>query len=145
MSYVGKWVFHSIGTITDSDEMVYLGAEDYLKSPMPYIDETDEDAVADELQQRKSMIGMQIEIAKDGKMYMLMPLPEGVDKEEVDAAVASGEITLRDGMMLGGCESWEERDGVLWYTTELSEDGWTKGSDDDGFVFFMTIRFVKSE
>ena len=145
MSYVGKWVFHSIGTVADSDEMVYLGAEDYLKSPMPYIDETDEESVADELRERKNMIGMQIEICKDGKLYMLMPLPEGVTKEEVDAAVASGEISMRGDMMANGPESWEERDGVLWYTTELSEDGWTKGSDDDGFVFFMTIRFVKAE
>lgn len=145
MSYVGKWVFHSIGTVADSDEMVYLGAEDYLKSPMPYIDETDEEAVADELRERKNMIGMQIEICKDGKLYMLMPLPEGVTKEEIDAAVASGEIHLRGGMIAGGPESWEERDGVLWYTTDLSEDGWTKGSDEDGFVFFMTVRFVKAE
>ena len=145
MSYAGKWVFHSIGTITDSDEMVYLGAEDYLKSPMPYIDETDEEAVSDELRERKTMIGTQIEICEDGKLYVLMPIPEGVTKEEIDAAVAEGEITLRDGMMIGSAESWEERDGALWYTTELSEDGWTRGSDEDGFVFFMTIRFVRAE
>ncbi len=145
MSYVGKWVFHSIGIITDSDEMVYLSAEDYLKAPMPYIDENDEEAVSDELRERKTMIGMQIEICEDGKLYTLMPLPEGVTKEEVDGAVASGEISLRNGMMVGGAESWEERDGVLWYTTALSEDGWTKGSDDDGFVFFVTVRFVKAE
>lgn len=145
MSYVGKWVFHSIGTVADSDEMVYLGAEDYLKSPMPYIDETDEEAVADELRERKTMIGMQIEICEDGKLYMLMPLPEDATKEEIDAAVASGEIHLRGGMIAGGPESWEERDGVLWYTTDLSEDGWTKGSDEDGFVCFMTVRFVKAD
>ena len=145
MRYVGKWVFHSIGIVADSDKMVYLSAEDYLKSPMPYIDETDEEAVADELRERKSMIGMQLEICEDGKLYMLMPLPEGATKEEVDAAVASGEISMRGGMMTNGCASWKERDGMLWYTTELSEDGWTKGSDDDGFVFFMTIRFVKAE
>jgi len=144
MRYVGKWVFHSIGTVADSDEIVYLGAEDYLKSPMPYIDETDEEAVADELRERKSMIGMQIEICEDGKLYMLMPLPEGVTEEEVDAAVASGEINMRGGMMANAPESWEERDGVLWYTSALSEDGWTKGSDDDGFVFFLTLRFVKA-
>jgi len=144
MSYVGKWIFHSIGTITDADEMVYLSAEEYLKSPMPYIDETDEEAVADELRERKNMIGAQIEIREDGKLYMLMPLPEGVTKEEVDAAVAAGQISLRDGMMVGGVEAWEEREGALWYTTELSEDGWTKGSDGDGFVFFMTLRFVKA-
>lgn len=145
MRYVGKWVFHSIGTVADSDEMVYLSAEDYLKSPMPYIDETDEEAVADELQERKNMIGMQIEICEDGKLYMLMPLPEGITQEEIDAAVASGEISMHGGMMTTGPESWEERDGVLWFTTALSEDGWTKGSDDDGFVSFMTIRFVKAE
>ena len=145
MRYVGKWIVHSIGTTTDSDEMIYLSAEDYMKSPMPYIDETDEEAVADELRERKTMIGMQIEICEDGKMYMLMPLPEGVPQEEIDAAVASGELSMRGGMMMSGSESWEERDGVLWYTTELSDDGWTKGSDDDGFVFFMTVRFVKAE
>ena len=145
MRYVGKWVFHSIGAVTDSDEMVYLSTEDYLKSPMPYIDETDEEAVANELRDRKNMIGMQIEICEDGKLYMLMPLPEDATKEEIDAAVASGEIHLRGGMIAGGLESWEERDGVLWYTTDLSEDGWTKGSDEDGFVCFMTVRFVKAD
>ena len=144
MRYVGKWVFHSIGAVTDSDEMVYLSTEDFLKSPMPYIDETDEEAVANELRERKTMIGMQIEICEDGKLYMLMPLPEDATKEEIDAAVASGEISMRGGMMVNGSESWEERDGMLWYTTELSEDEWTKGSDGD-FVFFMTIRFVKAE
>ena len=145
MRYVGKWVFHSMGAVTDSDEMVYLSTEDYLKSPMPYIDETDEEAVADELRERKNMIGMQIEICEDGKLYMLMPLPEDAAKEEIDAAVASGEISMRGGMIAGGTESWEERDGVLWYTTDLSEDGWTKGSDEDGFVCFMTVRFVKAD
>ena len=145
MRYVGKWVFHSIGAVTDSDEMVYLSTEDFLKSPMPYIDETDEEAVANELRERKTMIGMQIEICEDGKLYMLMPLPEDATKEEIDAAVASGEIHLRGGMIAGGPESWEERDSVLWYTTDLSEDGWTKGSDEDGFVCFMTVRFVKAD
>ena len=145
MRYVGKWVFHSIGAVTDSDEMVYLSTEDFLKSPMPYIDETDEEAVANELRERKTMIGMQIEICEDGKLYMLMPLPEDATKEEIDAAVASGEIHLRGGMIAGGPESWEERDGVLWYTTDLSEDGWTKGSDEDGFVCFMTVRLVKAD
>lgn len=143
MSYIGKWIFHSIGVIADSDEMTYLSAEDYLKSPMLYIDETDEEAVSGELRERRTMIGMQIEICEDGKLYMLMPLPEDVSKEEIDAAVAEGELSLRGGMMIGGVQLWEERDGELWYTTELSDDGWTKGSDDDGFVFFMTIRFVR--
>ena len=49
MKYVGTWVFHSIAAMNDDESgFVYLSAEDYLKSPMPYVDETDEDAVADE-------------------------------------------------------------------------------------------------
>lgn len=145
MGFIGTWVFHSIAATTDDDQVVYLGAEEYLNSPMPYIDETDEEAVADELQERKNMIGSRIEICGDGKLYMLLPIPEGAAQEEIDEAVAAGEITLRDGMMAAGAEAWEERDGVLWYTTDLSEDGWTRGSDEEGFVFFMTLRFTKAE
>ena len=66
MSYVGKWVFHSIGMVNDSDEMVFLSAEEYLKAPMPYIDESDEEAVADELKERLNMIGGQIAVCEDG-------------------------------------------------------------------------------
>lgn len=88
MSYVGKWVFHSIGTVNDSDEAVFLGAEEYLKAPMPYIDESDEEAVADELKERRNMIGGQIAVC---------------------------------------------------------EDGWTKISDDDGHLLFMTTRYVRAD
>ena len=92
MSYVGKWVFHSIGTVNDSDEVVFLSAEEYLKAPMPYIDESDEEAVTDELKERRNMVGGQIAVCEDGKLYMLMPLPEGVSKEEVDKAVKSDSL-----------------------------------------------------
>lgn len=147
MSYVGKWVFHSIGAVNENDEMVYMGAEDYLNSPMPYVDETDEEAVADELNERRQMIGGQIAVSEDGKLYMLMPLPEGVSKEEVDQAVESGIIKLYDGMMTDEPKAWEERDGELWLDVGegMSEDGWVKISDDDGFLIFFTTRYVKAD
>ena len=47
MDYIGKWVFHSIGMQDDEKGMIYLNGDEYLASPMPYIDETDEEAVAD--------------------------------------------------------------------------------------------------
>ena len=54
MDYIGTWVFHSIAAMNDDESgFVYLSAEDYLKLPMPYVDETDEDAVADEMKERK--------------------------------------------------------------------------------------------
>lgn len=66
MRYIGKWVFHSIGVVNEKDELVYLGAEEYLNSPMLYIDELDEEAVADELKERRQMIGGQIAVCEDG-------------------------------------------------------------------------------
>ena len=145
MSYVGKWVFHSIGMVNDSDEMVCLRAEEYRKAPMPYIDESDEEAVADELKERLNMIGGQIAVCEDGKLYMLMPLPEGVSKEEVDKAVKAGVIKLYDGMMTDDPKAWEERNGELWLEVGegMSEDGWAKLSDDDGKLLFMTTRYTK--
>ena len=146
MSYVGKWVFHSIGMVNDSDEVVFLSAEEYLKAPMPYIDESDEEAVTDELKERRNMVGGQIAVCEDGKLYMLMPLPEGVSKEEVDKAVKAGVIKLYDGMMTDDPKAWEERDGELWLEVGegMSEDGWVKLSDDDGHLLFMTTRYTKA-
>ena len=147
MSYVGKWVFHSIGMVNDSDEVEFLSAEEYLKAPMPYIDESDEEAVADELKERRNMIGGQIAVCEDGKLYMLMPLPEGVSKEEVDKAVKAGVIKLYDGMMTDDPKAWEERDGELWLEVGegMSEDGWVKLSDNDGNLLFMTTRYTKAD
>ena len=147
MSYVGKWVFHSIGMVNDSDEVEFLSAEEYLKAPMPYIDESDEEAVADELKDRRNMIGGQNAVCEDGKLYMLMPLPEGVSKEEVDKAVKAGVIKLYDGMITDDPKAWEERDGELWLEVGegMSEDGWVKLSDDDGKLRFMTTRYTKAD
>ena len=151
MDHIGTWVFHSIATMNDNDEMVYLSAEEYLNSPMPYVDETDEEAVADELGERKKMVGMQVKICEDGKLYLLSPLPEGVSQEEVDQAVAAGEITLMDGMMTDRPLAWEERGGELWYDTGIEgevfgekADSWVKAIDEDGYFTFATTRFVKA-
>ena len=147
MSYIGKWKFHSIGTFNEKDEFVYLNAEEYLAAPMPYIDETDEEAVADEIKERNRMIGGRISVCEDGKLYMLMPLPEGVPQNEVDRAVAAGVIKLYDGMMTDEPKAWEERDGELWLEVGMgmSDDGWVKLSDGDGYLLFMSTRYEKSE
>lgn len=151
MDHIGTWAFHSIATMNDNDEMVYLSAEEYLKAPMPYVDESDEEAVADELRERKKMIGMQVKICEDGKLYLLSPLPEGVSQEEVDKAVSAGMITLLDGMMTDRPMAWEVRDGELWYDTGIEgelfgekADSWVKAMDEDGYFAFATTRFVKA-
>lgn len=151
MSYVGKWVFHSIASTDENDNFVYLSAEEFLKSPMSYIDETDEDEVQNELQERKNMISAQLKICDDGNMYMLMPIPEGVTQEEVDEAVSAGEIKLVDGMMTDSPSKWEERNGEFWYDTGIEgevfgekADSWVKASDDEGFISIFTTRYTKA-
>jgi len=151
MSYIGKWVFHSIGTFGE-EGIVYLDAEEYLNFPMEYVDESDPDAVADEMNERRKMIATEIRVCEGGELYMLMPLPEGVSKEEVDAAVAAGEIMLYDGMMTERPLKWEDRGGELWYDSGIegeafgeATDPWVKAIDDDGFLNFINIRFTKAE
>ena len=149
--YVGLWKFHSIGQFSDEGKMVYLTAEEYLKAPMPYIDASDEDEVAHEMKERKMTVGGKLKISDDGKIYMMVPLPEGVPQAEIDKAVAAGHIRVEDGMMLDRKSlAWEERDGELWYDTGIKgeimgekKDGWTKALDDDGFFCLITTRYVK--
>ncbi|MBE5938835.1 MAG: hypothetical protein E7266_00420 [Lachnospiraceae bacterium] len=147
MNYIGTWEFHSVGTLNENDEMVYMGAEEYLKSPMPYVDETDPEAVEDEIKERKRTIGGKIALCEEGELYMLQPLPEGVSQEQVDVAVKAGHIKLYDGMMTDDPMRWEERDGEVWLEVGMgmSDDGWVKLSDEEGFLNFMNIRYTKSE
>ena len=48
---------------------------------------------------------------EDGSLSILSPLPEGVSQEMVDEAVASGVITLKDGMMLTDQKHWKVENG----------------------------------
>lgn len=152
MNYIGRWKLNSVFTIGEDDEPLYLSTEEYLNSPMPYIDETDEEAVADEMKERRAFVGTVIKICEDGKIYMLVPLPEGVTKEQVDEAVASGEIKVMDGAMYDKPMTWEERDGELWFDTGIEgevygekADTWVKPIDKDGFFNFMNYRFIKED
>lgn len=145
MSYVGKWKFHSIGVVNENDELVYMGGKEYIESPMPYIDETDFEAVEDEIKERKQMVGGKLAICDDGKFYMLMPLPEGASQEEITEAVKAGHIKLYDGMMTQEAFEWEDRNGELWVNLERCEDGFVRIDEEDGFLLIMTIRYVKED
>lgn len=143
MGYIGKWAFHSAGMISDEDQWVFLSAEEYLHSPMPYVDETDEDAVADELRERKQMIGSKLAVCEDGKMYLLMPIPEGVTQEQVDAAAAAGQIKVFDGMLTDEPYAWEERDGQLYADLGAGAEDLVCISGEDGFLTIMTMRYAR--
>ena len=152
MDYTGKWKFHSVMTYDENDMPVYLTPEEYLNSPMPYVDETDEEAVADEMNERRKMIGTTIKICEDGKLYMLTLIPEDIPQEEVDKAVAAGVIKLVDGAIADEPMAWELRDGEFWFDTgiegevyEEKADSWVKPIDENGFFNFMNFRFIKED
>ena len=65
------------------------------------------------------MGNMQIVFAEDGTITLLTPIPKGVSQEEVDAAVKSGRITLKDDMMLMGENHWKIEDGKNMADTAL--------------------------
>ena len=71
-----------------------------------------------------------------------MPLPEGVSKEEVEAAVNAGVIKVRDGMMTDDPLVWQERDGELWVNMG-SSDEFLQFSGDDEFLTMATTRFER--
>ena len=137
MSFVGKWKMHSIAAMGE-DGFNYITPAEYLVSPMDYVDESDEEAVADEMRERNQMVNTCIKIGEDGKMYMLMPLPEGVSQEEVDAAVAAGEVTLIDGEFY-----YYAGEGAEMYGDAV--DGWIKPIGEDGLLKIITMRFEKAE
>lgn len=152
MNYTGKWKLHSVMTFDDNNMPVYLTPEEYLNSPMPYIDESDEEAVADEIKERRKTIGTLIKICEDGRLYMLMPLPEGVSQEEIDKAVSAGVIKLVEGAIAGEPMSWELRDGEFWFDTGIEgevygekADSWVKPIDENSFFNFMNFRFIKED
>ena len=134
MSYVGKWMFHSIGTVDDETlERVWLNAEEYMNAPMLY---------SDEIKERKKTVGMILEVCENGKLYALMPLPENVSKEEVEAAVKAGAIKVRDGMMTDDPFVWQERDGELWGNMGLGNE-FQQFSGDGDLLTMVTTRFEK--
>ena len=153
MIFIGRWVFHSIASINENGEQVYLGAKDYIASPMPYIDVNDKEAVEDEIAERKRMTEIILDVCEDGKIYTLMPIPEGATKEEIDDAVKSGEFALHDGLLcFAEVLEWEERNGEFWYNTGVEgeifgekADPWEKAIDENGFFNYMTTRFIKEE
>ena len=152
MIYTGKWKLHSVMVFDDDNMPFFLTPEEYLDSHMPYIDETDEDAVADELKERRKIIGMSIKICDDGNLYMLAPLPEGVTQAEIDQAVAAGVIKLVDGAISDDPKAWELRDGEFWFDTGIEGEAydekvssWVKPIDENGFFNFMNFRFIKED
>ena len=54
---------------------------------------------------------------EDGTIDFFCPLPEGVSQEEIDAALAAGQLRLKDGMMVMDQKQWRNEDGKVFTNT----------------------------
>jgi len=141
MSILGRWEFHSIATYDEENNLVYLTREEYLVSPMPYIDETDVEQVAGEVRERMQTVSMQVHVFEDQTLYFLVPIPEDVSKTELREALDRGDFILYDHMLTDRAIPWEIRDNELYY--DMGDGEWVKAIDEDGFFTFFTTRFQK--
>lgn len=149
MDFIGKWCFDSILYVNSEDKLVYVSAEEFLQAP---IAEDEPNMRERELRERKFITSSVVVVKEDGTMMSLMGLPEEASKEEIDAAVASGAITLVDGMILDKVRNWEYRDGVAFYDSGIhgellgeEVDSWKPAIDKDGFINMSGIRYRKCE
>ena len=72
-----------------------------------------EDVMADESldDSDKNILATVMELTPDGRLLLMMPLPEGVTQEQIDEALASGELKLHEnGMMIYETHPWKEEE-----------------------------------
>ncbi len=73
----------------------------------------------EEYEQGLQMFNMQMEFTDDYQVLTYMPIPKHVTQEQIDQAVASGEVKIVDGMMC--CEEpkeWKAVNGHYYYNTK---------------------------
>lgn len=113
---VGRWkIYKTLAPVGDGfglhtkDEVV---AELDKKKSAGEIDD-------EEYEQGLQMFGTVMEFTDDYKVLTYMPIPKHVTQEQIDEAVANGEVKIVDGMMCcGEPKEWKAVKGDYWYNTE---------------------------
>lgn len=90
---------------------------------------------------------------EDGTIDFLCPLPEGVSQEEINAALAAGQLKLKDGMMMMDAKHWKEKGGKIMTDTGAKGEvlgeqvgPWVELKEVDGdMVEMMMYRLKKAE
>ena len=135
--FIGKWRVAEILTYDDETSgLVWVKVEDLLAKP----DLSDDFALA-----AKGIL----EFDND-RIYLLSPLPEGVTKEEIDEAVASGELILKDGMMCPESFEWKIENDKAYINSHAEGEvlgekvsPWVEIKEIGDMIEIMTFRVVK--
>ena len=94
-----------------------------------------------------------VEFQEDGTIDFYCPLPEGVSQAEIDAAIAAGQLKLKDGMMVMDQKHWKEEDGKILTDTGAKGEvlgekvgPWVELKEIDGDrIEMMMYRLKKAE
>ena len=140
MNLIGKWQIAELMQFDDEKGMVWTKVSDLINR---------EDADDDTLMMAKTVALFE----EDGNLVLLSPIPEGVSQEEIDEAVAAGEIQLRDGQMITGQNQWKVENGKFMADTGAEGEvlgeqvgPWEEIKEIDGNTIEMTMfRFQKVE
>lgn len=97
------------------------------------------------------LLKTQVVFQEDGTIDFFCPLPEGVSQSEIDAAIAAGQLKLKDGMMVMQQKHWKEEDGKI--LTDTGAEGEVLGEKvgpwvelkelDGGMIEMMMYRLKK--
>ncbi len=147
MSIVGKWKLDAVMSF-GSDE--YMSVEEFVNELPSYINKDDAEEVAHEKEQRMMQAESVLDITKEGKIESMMPIPSKYSKEEIDKAVASGDVELRGDMMLVDVNEWKEEDGKFFFSSGTvsfgdgdPETSWDELELVDGKLVFNGMRYVR--
>lgn len=149
MSFIGKWKVQEVG-VFGAQGFTFCSVEEYLNMPLQFADPSVPESVELELEERRKNISTAIAVREDGSYATLMPIPEGIPKEDVDSAVASGDIILIEGMIALEVREWELRDGEFYHNTgDTGEimgeaiDGWMKADYKDGLLQMGMFKYKR--
>lgn len=105
MDLIGKWVVAETMQFNDEKyQMEWVSIDTILAN-----DELDKDM--------KMLLQTVVVFNEDGTIDFFCPLPEGVSQEEIDAALAAGQLRLKDGMMVMDQKQWRNEDGKVFTNT----------------------------
>lgn len=136
---IGKWKIDEILMFDEqASDMAWVKVTDALKNP-----DLDEDYV--------KTANSIIEFSDNGLMEILFPIPDELSKEEIDEAIASGEVYMKNGMLVVEKFDWKIKDGKPYYDSKSEDevlgektDPWVEFKETPDGYEIMTFRIVKA-
>ena len=107
MSMTGTWIITEARRFDEEKGLVWKRTQDLLADDT--IDDSD-----------KKMLKVKYIFDGEGTVMMVMPIPEGTPQEDIDAAVATGEVELYGGnMFVMEKKAYKEEDGKVYMDTGI--------------------------